>query len=70
MARKAIVQKDTGLVLNVIEIEPEANWPIPEGCLLVDAPTSGGVGDTWDGTHFGDAINSVPSTKKRWGKKK
>ncbi len=68
MARKAIVQKDTGLVLNLIAIEPGANWQVPEGCILVDASTAGGIGDTWDGKHFVDSTKSIPS-KKRWGKK-
>lgn len=47
--RKAVV-KD-GLVENIIEIEDDSDWPIPEGTYLVDAG-SGSPGDTWDGEKF------------------
>lgn len=46
--RKALIDGQ-GLVLNVIEIEPDANWSPPEGCVLMDG---GEIGDTWDGTKF------------------
>ena len=45
-----------GLVLNVIEIEPDANWPAPVGCSLIDAG-AGSPGDTWDGEKF---IKPIP----------
>ena len=48
--RKAIVRD--GLVINIIEIEEDSDWPIPEGCILVDTKTSGSPGDTWDGENF------------------
>ncbi len=67
--RKAVVQKDTGLVLNVIAIAPAANWPVPDGCTLVDAETVGGIGDTWDGKQFVMKADIIPPPKK-WGKKK
>ena len=50
--RKALVQKSTGLVLNVIEIANDAVWTMPEGCSLIDAELAGGPGDTWDGKVF------------------
>lgn len=61
--RKAIVQKDTGLVLNVIEIEPDAKWTMPEGCYLVDATKAGGPEDTWDGKKF---VAPGPEVKHHW----
>ena len=51
MSRKALVDS-TGLVLNVIVIEDGADWPIPAGCILVDAAFAGGPGNTWSGTRF------------------
>ena len=48
--RKALV-KDS-FVENVIEIEEDANWEIPIGCILVDAKTEGSPDDTWDGEKF------------------
>ncbi len=50
--RRAVVRDGDGLVLNVIEIEGNSIWPIPAGCTLVDAVTSGSPGDTWDGDQF------------------
>lgn len=50
--RKAIVRESDGFVTNVIEIEDGANWPIPNGCYLVDAVNNGSPGDTWDGKEF------------------
>lgn len=44
--RKSLVEKATGKVINVIEIEEEANWSPPEGCILMDG---GEIGDVWDG---------------------
>lgn len=59
--RKAVVDKKTGLVLNVIEIEDGANWPVPEGCYLVNATKSGGPGDTWTGRVFTPAPEPEPT---------
>lgn len=52
MARKALVENDTGHVLNVIEVEDDANWSIPDDCYLVGATKAGAPGDTWDGRKF------------------
>lgn len=50
--RKALVKTVTGLVVNVIEIESGANWPIPAGHTLVDAAKAASPGDTWDGVKY------------------
>lgn len=50
--RKAVVRDSDGFVGNVIEIKERANWPVPEGCHLVDAEIGGSPRDTWDGTKF------------------
>ncbi len=50
--RKAVVREADGFVENVIEIKPQSQWPIPEGCRLVIAKKSGSPGDTWDGQTF------------------
>ena len=47
--REALV-KD-GLVINVIEIEEDSDWPIPDGHILIDG-TGASPGDTWDGEKF------------------
>ena len=49
--RKAIVQDNTGEVLNVIEIN-DFDLKLPEGQSLIDATNSGSPGDTWDGSKF------------------
>lgn len=51
MARKAVVDA-SGNVLNVIEIEPGADWPTPEGCTLVDASNGGEPGGTYQAGQF------------------
>ena len=51
MARMALIRTATGLVENVIELEPGANWAAPAGYFTRDAD-DGGPGDTWDGTRF------------------
>lgn len=49
--KKAIVNKADGLVLNVIEIEPDAKWKPSKGAILIDA-LNASPGDTWDGENF------------------
>ncbi len=49
--RKAVVRQSDGFIENVIEIEPDSTWQIPEGCSLMDAE-NGSPGDTWDGKKF------------------
>jgi len=58
--RKSIVETATGQVLNVIEIEPDADWECADGCLLIDAGESG-PGWTWDGATFTPPDVYVPS---------
>lgn len=52
MSRRAVVNDQTLIVENVIELEDDADWPIPEGRIIVDAPDSGSIGDVWDGEYF------------------
>ena len=64
MTRKALVHISSGLVDNVIEIEKDAVWPVPDGYQLI--PETGdavgvGPGDTWDGTEFVAPVIPVPS---------
>ena len=49
--RKAIVEDNTGEVLNIIEIS-DFDLKLPEGQSLIDADKSGSPGDTWDGSKF------------------
>ena len=51
MARTALVETATGKVVNVIELEPGADWQPPED-HQVEAGTTAGIGDTWDGQKF------------------
>ena len=51
MARMALIRTATGLVENVIELEPGANWAAPAGYFTRDAE-DGGPGDTWNGIRF------------------
>jgi hypothetical protein len=51
MARKALVDA-AGVVVNLIEIEPGADYTPPEGCTLV-APSAGvGPGHTYQNNTF------------------
>lgn len=51
MAQKCLLDSATKVVVNVIELENNAEWIAPEGMEL--APQhDGGIGDTWDGTMF------------------
>jgi hypothetical protein len=54
--KKAIVERSTGIVLNVIELEPDNDgtfnhWQTPDGCDLIDSDGAG-PGWTWDGAIF------------------
>ena len=49
--RKAVIRNTDGYVENIIEIEADSTWQIPEGFSLIDAG-DGSPGDTWDGTKF------------------
>lgn len=58
--RRAVIDTN-GLVINVIEIEKDANWQPPEGCTLLTVTQSvdAGIGDTWDGKKI---IKVIPIT--------
>ena len=46
---KTLIDK-TGKVVNIIEIEENANWTAPEEHSLINK--MGQIGDIWDGTKF------------------
>ncbi len=51
--KKALYEKATGKVVNLIVVDDEARWQLPEGHDVV--PVEGvvvAIGDTWDGTQF------------------
>ena len=50
--RMAIVDNATNKVLNVIAFDPDVPWKPPTGTQIVNAATSGSIGDIWDGTKF------------------
>lgn len=58
--RKAIVETVTGLVVNVIEIEPNADWTPPDGCDVLDAGDAG-PGWLWDGQRLSPPEPVIPS---------
>ena len=58
--RKAIVETATGLVVNVIELEPGADWTPPDGCEVRGAGKSG-PGCSWDGRRFSLSEPVTPS---------
>ncbi len=45
--RKVLIRAD-GLVVNVIEWNPDGKWVIPENHILMDLPDAS-PGDVWDG---------------------
>ena len=49
--RKAIIQENDGLVVNVVEIEFPTDWQPPPGCYCIDAGDAS-PGDTWNGEEF------------------
>ena len=49
--RVAVIRTATGLVENVVLVEPGASWSPPPGCFTRDA-AGAGPGETWDGTKF------------------
>ncbi len=51
--RKALIEKATGLVVNIIEIEADSNYPTPAGHTLKSmAAVVVSPGDRWDGKDF------------------
>lgn len=49
--KKALIETNTGKVVNIIEIETETNWQPPIGHAIRDADNAN-LGDTWDGIKF------------------
>jgi hypothetical protein len=48
--RHAVIDKG-GLVVNVVEIDPEAQWSPPEDHLILDSDRAN-IGDNYDGKNF------------------
>ena len=64
MPRKALVHIASGLVENVIEIEDDAVWSVPDGYQIIpETEDSGGAGPggTWDGSKFVAPVKPGPS---------
>lgn len=54
--------RDDGLVVNVIEYDPEADYTPPENHRMVDNPDGEAeIGGTWDGVRFGPAPAPAPT---------
>jgi hypothetical protein len=55
--RHALINSSTGMVVNVIMLDPEVQadpkraWPVPDGHEVVASDTAH-PGDHWDGTKF------------------
>lgn len=64
MSRHAVVN-EVDLVTNVIEYEPDSDWPVPEGSRLVRTDTAS-PGDTLVGREF---VRPTPApAKASWAK--
>ena len=50
--RYALVNTETNIVENMIELEEGAVWSPPQGHIIVPYETAVGFGDTWNGTEF------------------
>lgn len=57
--RYALIDVETNLVSNVIELEEDHSWTIPEGYFLQEC-TSAGPGWLWTGTSFEDITEVTP----------
>ncbi len=53
---KAVVRSSDGYVVNVAEIDDEATWEVPDGCVLIDAAYPAQPGATWDGSAFSYSV--------------
>ena len=51
MARKALIQTASGLVLNVLDLDDNVPYRVNPGTSLIDGDGAS-TGDTWDGTNF------------------
>lgn len=58
--RHALIEKATGVVINVIELEPGSQWSAPPGTLTVPSATAS-PGDRWDGASFQRQDAAVPT---------
>ena len=65
MARYAMVDNASGIVVNVIEWDGnEANWKAPSGYTMVeDVNNEAGPGFTYDGTAFAPPPGGEPGTE-------
>ena len=66
--RKVIVEILTGLVINVIEINPDDtgsfdNWTVPDGQMILNDGLNAQPGVTWNGISF-DGL-ALPSPTRR-----
>src|SRR5688572_6610707 len=65
MARVAVVRDDgggAGPVVNLVEVEPGANWSPPAGHVTVPAPEPTKFGDAWNGITFVPGPPPTPDT--------
>lgn len=62
MARQAVIRTSDGLVVNVIELEPGANWTPPPGHSTRVSDVAG-PGDTWTGTRFNRGPAPAPTAE-------
>ena len=62
MAKRALVDSKANKVVNVIELEDDANWEPPKGHYLLDKLTSldAATGDIWDGVELTRPIITPP----------
>jgi len=49
--RHALIERTTGVVINVIELEPGSQWSVPPGTLTIPSETAS-PGYRWDGKSF------------------
>lgn len=61
--RKALMEKATGRVVNIIMHDPAAAWACPEDCELQDA-LDASPGDTWDGAQYVKAPRQLSRLQK------
>ena len=60
MARTALIRTVSGLVENVIELEPGADWQPPIGYHAQDAEDVG-PGDSWNGAKYVKRVHLRPA---------
>lgn len=63
--RKALINKQTGIVENIISIEPDAIWTPSKDFEVVDEP-SGDIGDIYNSGSFTKPISVIePKVKTK-----